>query len=409
MLLDLHINPQKYLPSMIYMNRKIEKYNNKLIIGDNIKSFKMYSILPLRSSIIPKYIPIDTTIILDILIEKGITDLYKTGKNKEEIWKYSFKNLFNKKNKDLLKNNKYKFNDLIYTDGFVVSITQIKKGTIKTNYMVKSSKPKKGKKTNEFDYIDEFTDKQLKDLTNYNLVGVDPGKRNILAMIDKDRSKLSYTSIQRRFECHKNNKKKIDKIRDDNIKALETEISGCNSKACSIKNFKEYIKKKNEINDKLFNFYENKLFRKCKRKAYINTQKSEAKLVNKIKETFQKDNKKICLAYGNWSQPKQMRNYFPTPSIGIKRMLCKHFKMVTVDEFKTSKLCACCSSENEKFQMRDNPKPYKTGSSLVHSLLRCKNVNCNKFWDRDVNGSTNILKIATNYIINKCRLDAFKR
>ena len=42
---------------------------------------------------------------------------------------------------------------------------------------------------------------------------------------------------------------------------------------------------------------------------------------------------------------------------------------------------------------RKNPKPYKTGTYKVHSLLRCKNVDCNKYWDRDVNASLNILKI----------------
>ena len=59
---------------------------------------------------------------------------------------------------------------------------------------------------------------------------------------------------------------------------------------------------------------------------------------------------------------------------------------------------------------RNNPKPYKRDKTItVHSLLRCKNVNCSKFWDRDVNGSTNILNLALNYLDKNERLDNFKR
>ena len=46
-----------------------------------------------------------------------------------------------------------------------------------------------------------------------------------------------------------------------------------------------------------------------------------------------------------------------------------------------------------------NPRPYKTGNILVHGLICCKN-GCS-YWNRDVNGATNIYKIAYNAINNK--------
>ena len=42
--------------------------------------------------------------------------------------------------------------------------------------------------------------------------------------------------------------------------------------------------------------------------------------------------------------------------------------------------------------MLKNPKPYKSGNILVHGALRCK--NCEAVWNRDVNGATNICRIA---------------
>jgi len=46
--------------------------------------------------------------------------------------------------------------------------------------------------------------------------------------------------------------------------------------------------------------------------------------------------------------------------------------------------------------IRENPKPYKKGNILVHGLLKCK--ICGSVWNRDVNASTNIYRIAKNAI-----------
>ena len=119
------------------------------------------------------------------------------------------------------------------------------------------------------------------------------------------------------------------------------------------------------------NFYEKEIFRKLKWRTYIKTQKSISKLIKNIKLVFNNTKKQICLAYGNWCQSKQMRNYLPTPGIGLKKQLSKHFKIITVDEYKTSKICSNCNNELEKYMIRKNPKPYKTGCITVHSLLRC--------------------------------------
>ena len=52
--------------------------------------------------------------------------------------------------------------------------------------------------------------------------------------------------------------------------------------------------------------------------------------------------------------------------------------------------------------VRENPKPFRSGNVLVHGLICCKN-GCG-YWNRDVNGATNIYKIAYNAINKKERL-----
>ena len=51
---------------------------------------------------------------------------------------------------------------------------------------------------------------------------------------------------------------------------------------------------------------------------------------------------------------------------------------------------------NIYLQFHIHPKPYKSGNILVHGALRFK--NCEAVWNRDVNGVTNICRIAKNAI-----------
>jgi transposase len=77
------------------------------------------------------------------------------------------------------------------------------------------------------------------------------------------------------------------------------------------------------------------------------------------------------------------------------------YELYLVDEFRTSCMCSICKTEIgigrcEKFQIRENPKPYKSGNILCHGLIKCQ--TCLGVWNRDVNGATNIYRIAKNAI-----------
>ena len=57
----------------------------------------------------------------------------------------------------------------------------------------------------------------------------------------------------------------------------ETELSKFNRKSLDIGKFKNYIQKRSEINNILFNFYEKYIFRKLKLQSYRNIIRSEQK------------------------------------------------------------------------------------------------------------------------------------
>ena len=49
----------------------------------------------------------------------------------------------------------------------------------------------------------------------------------------------------------------------------------------------------------------------------------------------------------------------------------------------------------EKFQIRENPKSYKSDNILVHELIKCN--TCLGVYNRDIDGAINIYRIAKKY------------
>ena len=137
------------------------------------------------------------------------------------------------------------------------------------------------------------------------------------------------------------------------------------------------------------------------------THKSEQKMINLFKKIFGNE-KDIVVCFGDYEQKKQMKFKEATKGKGMRKLFRKAgFQTYLVDEFKTSCMCSKCEIGICKKMVRKNPKPYRTGSIIVHVLICCKN-GCG-YWNRDVNGATNIYKIAYNAINNKERPNYLSR
>lgn len=383
---DVKAHPEKYFTHSFYINEQLEKLGKKL-----------YQPLPLRNNIVPKYIPIDTASLIDMLAKKGEKGklLEKTKKNGNYIWYENFKieklSIFNQ--------NGYVFYNRILTDGIGCSIIFIKE-----EYKDKKWGQKLPKQDLDEDYQQLFNlkKKETDKLKNRKLIGLDPGKRDIFFMTDGEKS-LRYSSLQRRQETHA--KKCRDIIHQEKIKnkiiEKETQISLSNSKSINYEKFKEFVKIKNKINKDLFDFYEKELFRKLKWRRFTHTQRSESKIINNIKDTFGSN---ILIGYGNWSHTQQMKNFIPTPNKGMRKLIAKNFDIVIVDEYKTSKLCHNCCSENDN-------KKYKVNNHYrkFHKVLVCQNDKCCTIWNRDLNGGLNILRILKEFINNRRKVKEFQR
>jgi hypothetical protein len=387
---DLKCSPMDYFPSMIFMMKRAE---NELETINNV--------FPLRSSITPSYIRLDTTTLVNLLLrkEQGNKGFFKTEgnlkKNEDKIWKFFFRT-----EKKLFRKSSYSFHHMISTDGIGVSVLLLRKDLVGKKLPIPTGK-KSG--TKEM-YIDELVD--TTHLQNKKIIGIDAGKCDLIYCVDgstKDAITFRYSQDQRRKETKlkKYNNiilaMKTNKINDKTVIEYETELSHYNRKTLDITRFKEYLQAKNRINHTLFGFYRKELFRKLKFGRHINTKRNEQNMINQFKKTFgNPDEVVICI--GDWEQRKQMKYKEPTLGKGMRTLFRKNnYKVFLVDEFRTSCKCSNCDGGVcEKFRARKHPNKKKDELRLIHGLLRCKS-GCG-LWNRDRNGSSNIYKIAKNAI-----------
>ena len=390
---DLMCSPFDYFPCMIVMMKQVEKEEQTIS-----------NVFPMRSEIIPKHIRLDTTTLVHLLMTKkqGIKSEYLTKgnlkRNEDKIWEFFFRTerkMFHKKY--------YEFHHMIETDGISCTLLLLRKDLIGKRLPMM----KKGLSTET--YIDELPD--YTQLQNKKIVGIDPGLCDLIYCVDadnKEAKKFRYSQDQRRKETKKKKYSKIqlelkkEKIQGKTIIEWETELSKLNRKSLNITKFKEYIQKKSEINGLLFGFYETCIFRKLRLQSYRNTKKSEQKMLNNFKRIFG-DEKDVVVCFGDYEQKQHMKYKEATKGKGMRTLFRKAgFQTYLVDEFRTSCRCSKCEiGICKKTMVRENPKPFRSGNVLVHGLICCKN-GCG-YWNRDVNGATNIYKIAYNAINKKER------
>jgi len=361
------------------MNIKIKEDNEKNNVKN--KEIRLFNVLPLRTNIVPKTITIDTPAFISNFITENIAETLKNYKKNnlyKEIWSKIFKlykRVFKKKN--------YLFNNMIRTDGISCCILFIR--TDNNGKPLKKSQ-KKCKQEDDTNYIEKIT--LTEQIKNKKVVAIDPNKDDLIYCGSKNKeNKLEtfrYTQNQRRLETR--NKKynkltdkinKSKKINEMTIKEIETELSKFNKKTCNYDKFSKYTEKKNEANNKLTEHYEDKLFRKLNLNRFINTQKSEQKMLKNFENKFgSKDN--VLVVIGDYDKGSHnMRGKEPTICKKFRRLFKnKGYEIYLVNEFRTSITCNECLEELEKFKKNPSKKPKnKDELCLCHGLLHANRLS----------------------------------
>ncbi len=434
---DICANPTDYLKSLFYMGKELEKINNERIQEDK-DQFKLFQVIPQRTSIKPNYICLDTSSLINLVIEENsIEYLNNVEKYQKELWEKHF----NIKQKEF-KRKGYQFNYMIKTDGIGSSVLLVKLVNGEpVEITPKMQRELKEKLESRDKYIEDV--KITKQMKKKRIVSLDPNMQDIYYAVSKDiKEKIvidenekikvveeeeiitfRYTQNQRRFESrnkkynklqNKINKKK--KINNKTIKQIETELSQYNSKTCDFNKFIEYCKKKNEVNRLLFEHYSQKLFRKLKFNRYTNTQKSESKMIKNFANKFGSPDE-CTIILGDYDKENNMKGKEPIINRRIRKIFRNHkYQVFMINEFRTSKLCNVCESTCDTFLKRESKKPKdidkktKKGKIIeVWGLTLCENKNCSLIHNRDKNSALNMYKITQSIFEEKGRPEKYCR
>lgn len=92
---------------------------------------------------------------------------------------------------------------------------------------------------------------------------------------------------------------------------------------------------------------------------------------------------------GDWKTRSGVRGYPHVPVLAMRRALGQCATLLLVDEYKTSKVCSRCDHELSPYAARQ--------------VLRCKNSECRITWDRDVNASVKMFKLASDKVAGRDR------
>ena len=410
---DIKCSPQDYLPGMLYMMTVIETYGEKI-----------NSVCPLRTSIIPKHIRIDTTTVVNLLLSKlqGDKGFYTTEgnlvKHEDEIWKFFFrleKKCFYHLDKNNIEKHKsdYKFNYMIQTDGISCSILLLRKDIQKKRCL------KTPKEIHVEKYIHELTEEEYLEISEKTIVAIDPNMGDLLYCTNGKGDFYRYTQDQRRKELKIKKYRNIlqsEKHKEVNdgktVINLETEFSQYNKKTLDFNEFQEYIMYKNKLNKKLNDFYSVKLFRKLKLNTYMNKKQTEKRMLNRFEKIFGKS-EDVIIGIGDFEQIKHRKYKEPVKGKGFRSIFRKAgYQVYLVDEFRTSCRCNYCGEKETEgkcstFRECKNPRPWKNNVIFRHGLVKCK--TCSRLWNRDTNASLNIHRIIEKEISGLGRPEYLKR
>ena len=427
---DIAASPQKYIKYIMNINRKLEESGQKQFVC-----------FPLRHSMIDKSITIDTSSIIKLLI---ITEYGKETKQKylnkvmeyrDYLWKRFFrlsKPIFTRKN--------YKFDYAISTNGYEVNIRYIKhaayekkeqekkrmsKGRtqaknnrinnivvekkIKEKVKIKNNKNEKEKALPEFRYVDELTDTEKNRIKNGKRIYIDPGKIRILTMEDETEKGLKYSCGQRLKETKRleYQKKREKYAKDHGINKMQEMLTDYTARTSYLDRFIAYVSTKNIVKQSLYWRYNvNPLYKKLQWYSYINKQRSEARLIKRIKEEYGNN---PVIFIGDWSETMPIKR-ISTPGIGMRRLLAKHFELYLVDEYNSSKLNYKTEEPCENLYLKIANKKGEKILRRIHSILTYqmsnKRIGC---INRDINAVKNIKKIVESELNGSGRPEKYKR
>jgi hypothetical protein len=250
---DLKCKTLDYLPYLIFMMKIIEN-----------REHSVKNVFPLRSSLVPSNVRIDTLTMVTTLLTKDIAtkSSYRSKSKQNEAWDLFFRTNLKCFHRNVIGHN-YTFYHQIITDGVSCSILLIRKDLVDKKFGYKDDNIVD---KNDEIYIDKIKEEVRLNIINKKVVGIDPNMGDLLFCVDgdnKDQIKFRYSNIQRNKETKSKKYRKIREINKKNkiidgysVSYWEGMLGNYSKTTLFVDRFKQYLEEKNKINQKLASFYQ---------------------------------------------------------------------------------------------------------------------------------------------------------
>ena len=163
------------------------------------------------------------------------------------------------------------------------------------------------RKDKEFWYLDDLTDAEIENLNKENILYIDQGKGNLIYVLNDENNRFMQYSNKERKNNLNTFHHTLNTLTYQYVYGITEEmekIKEINKKSTNKETVIENIKKINETNEKIYDKSKRKKLRKKKLEMYIDTQKTESKMIHKlVKQLGIKDInelKNYTIIIGDW-------------------------------------------------------------------------------------------------------------
>jgi hypothetical protein len=273
----------------------------------------------------------------------------------------------------------------------------------------------------KFQYLGALTKKQHRELAQKPFVAIDPGKNDLFhACHERDGtlSHFSYSARRKRVEDYTVRRQELAPRIKYSLGILPHEQLfarkvGRGRYSVDLGRFSAYLAHKYAYMRAVEDAYAHQVWNKLAWRGFIRKDQTRNRIVNEFARCAGSD---AVIGVGDWSHKSrtQLKNGAPTLGIGLLRLLRRRFEHVyLIDEYKTSVSCSACHArcENSVYTKKvvSHDKDGNPRFRRVHKILRCTNENCRIYWQRDVNGSSNIHSIGKSILAGASIPECFSR
>ena len=355
------------------------------------------SLFPLHRNMVPKHVRFD---------KKSLHETLQSLKNERQGKKrkapgddhFTFDGVIDAR--CVRTTNKWTIRDGFTTDGICARVQQQRVESLPKKRQALITLPKRG-----IWAIDEL--KRVSRLEELHVVGIDPGKKELVVAVDQDDGgrgrPVRYTQRERQKDMRSRQyADEGSRSKPDSVRCTEEDLANTNSYSANLETFRLYVWQRQEGLAARLAFYAELAHRRRRWKSYLKSQQSEEKLYQKLKAIHKKgDSRTLVLAYGSWGlvagRAGNAANKGLPPSIGVglMRKLGKRFLVSPTPEQFTSKTCCRCLhpcgpwvdvEAKMKPVLEKRMKHYKG----IRGLRICQNEDCKLPQNRDRTGASNI-------------------